>query len=78
MIDIYEVVKKLIGPIDPVGKSESDAARLENIKQLTRLVDMLVSDIDYVANHNKDRVEASMKAIGVFADKFMDSLVGPQ
>lgn len=72
-MDIYEIVKKLVGEIDPIGDSIVDRERLENLKTLTTLVDKLVYDINSIIP-NKDRVEWSMKQAGEFADNFMDSL----
>ena len=72
-IDIYEIVKKLIGEINPIGDSNVDRARLENLKVTTGLVDKLVFDIDSIVP-NKDRVERSMEQAGEFADKFLTDL----
>lgn len=71
---IHEVVKKLIGEIAPVGETNTDNARFENLKAMTELVDLLLSDIDNVANENKDRQEFSMKRAGEFASGFFDRI----
>lgn len=73
-MDIYEIVKKLVGDIDPVGESNTDATRLENLKVMTSLVDKLLSDINDVSVYNKNRVEHSMKVAGEFASKFFDQI----
>jgi hypothetical protein len=70
---IYEVVVKLIGPIMPIGETNTDDERLENLKEMTNLVDRLIYDIGCVI-HNKNRPEYSMKKAGKFADDFFDSL----
>lgn len=70
---IYDVVIKLIGPINPIGKSTEDDRRYENLKVMTELVDKLIGDIDRVIPC-KNRVEYSMKRAGEFADKFFDQL----
>jgi len=75
-IDVYAVVKKLLGPIDPVGAEHIDVTRLENLKQLTNLVDKLVRDIDGVACM-KDRVEYSIKAAGEHASDFLTWIINP-
>ena len=41
-MEVYDVVKKLIGPIEPVGESHTDEKRFENLKALTELVDSLL------------------------------------
>ena len=72
--DIYDVVKKLIGPITPVGDTLIDSDRYEHLKELTLVVGKLMSDIDTVASMNKDRYEFSMKRAGEFANEFLDQL----
>ena len=73
MINLYEVVKKLVGEINPVGETRIDDQRFENLKAMTELVDNLLGDIDRVIP-NKDRAEYSMKRAGEFADKFFDKI----
>ncbi|KKL20322.1 hypothetical protein LCGC14_2456560, partial [marine sediment metagenome] len=41
MIDIYEVVKKLVGDIEPVGASHIDKYNFENLKVMIGLIDKL-------------------------------------
>ncbi len=69
----YDIVKKLIGPVYPIGETHEDAKRLENLKELTLLVDKLIFDIDAVGMQ-KDSHEWSVKEAGKFADKFLDEL----
>ena len=42
----HDVVKKLIGNISPVGESNEDAKRLENLKEMCSLVEAILYDID--------------------------------
>jgi len=70
----YDVVKKLIGPINPVGETNTDNERFENLKAMCELVDQLLTDIDDVAYKNKDRHELSMKRAGEYASKFYDKI----
>ena len=70
----HEIVTKLIGPIAPVGETNTDNARFENLKNMTELVDELLTDIDAVAYLNKDRQEFSMKRAGDFASAFFDKI----
>jgi hypothetical protein len=72
-MELYDVVKKLIGPISPVGETVSDEIRLKNLQTLTRLVDDLVDDIEDVASH-KDSHEYSVSKAGQLADSFMAML----
>jgi len=68
----YDVIMKLIGPINPVGETNIDNERFENLKAMTELVDQLLDDIDQVSHNNKKRQEASMKKAGKFADNWLD------
>lgn len=71
-----EIIKKLIGNINPCGKSEVDAERLENLKAMCELVNDLVGEIDNVAYRNKDSYEASVKAMADYSKKFLTDTLG--
>lgn len=71
---IVEVVKRLIGGIDPIGETNTDNKRFENLKVMTEVVDVLLTDIGWVAENNKDRGEYSRKRAGDFANKFYTKL----
>lgn len=70
MIDVYEVVKKLIGSIQPIGETQTDNRRLENLKAMTELVDKLLTDIDEIAHRYKNNHQYSMKTAAEYASKF--------
>lgn len=72
-MDIYEVVKKLVGKIVPIGETYEDNERYENLKIITVLVDRLLTDIDYIAGEEK-RHEFSRKRAGKFAREFLNKL----
>lgn len=74
IMTLYDVVKKLTGPIDPVGETNTDNARFENLKALTGLVDKLVFDIDRVSMQGKGRAEYSIKRARDFANNFLNDL----
>jgi hypothetical protein len=42
---VYDVVKKLIGPIGPIGDSREDMTRCNNLIDTLALVDALLEDI---------------------------------
>jgi len=63
----HEIVKKLIGPIEPVGETNEDGRRFENLEAMTELFNNLLADIAEVARFNKDRVEYSMNKAGKHA-----------
>jgi len=68
-MDIYDIVMKLTGPVNPVGDSQVDADRKVNLEVLLDLTDRLLTKIDQVAD-NKDRVEWSMKQAGKMCDEW--------
>ncbi|HEY4755800.1 MAG TPA: hypothetical protein VIH28_07090 [Ignavibacteriaceae bacterium] len=70
----YDVVKKLIGEIRPVGKSEVDAKRLENLKAMCELMNEIHSAIDAVAYDFKDDHQASIKNAVEYANNFLNKL----
>lgn len=70
-MNIHEVITKLVGPIKPIGETQTDNDRFENLKIMIDLVDKLLSDIDEII-HYKDRQEYSMKRAGEYADKAFD------
>ena len=40
-MDVYEIVGKLVGPIDPIGETQTDERRFENLKVMTELKESL-------------------------------------
>ena len=70
LMDIYEVVTKLIGPVNPVGEIHTDNDRLENLAVMTDLIEKLILDIGGVVP-NKDRIEFSLRRAGEHAAEFM-------
>ena len=72
-MDLYPIVIKLNGPIEPIGKTETDTERLENLKLLTQLIDELLIDVHHVAEE-QNRSEFSIKVAGQFAKRYLDDL----
>jgi len=68
---IYEVVSRLVGPINPVGDSRIDEERLLNLKIVRGVVDRVLFDIAHVARCNKNLQEHSRKVAGEYADGFL-------
>lgn len=66
----YDVVVKLIGPIQPVGDSSKDLGRLKNLVATIELVNKLLYDI-YLASKESERPEHSMRVIGQRAKDFL-------
>ena len=73
MLNVYEVVNKLIGEITPVGETNEDAKRFENLEQIIILIEKLVWEIEKISEY-ENRVEYSMKKIGKRASEFRNEL----
>lgn len=69
----HEIVKKLIGPIKPVGKSEIDSERFENLKATIELMSSLLFEIEYVAKSSESH-ESSVNKAGNYAKDFLLTL----
>ena len=73
-MEIYDVVRKLVGEIDPIGETNTDNQRFENLKVMTDLIDKLLTDIDDLAYLEKNRHEFSRQRAGKYADKFLKKM----
>jgi hypothetical protein len=72
-LDLYEIVKKLNGPIIPIGETNADNERSENLNHLIDLTDKLIADIMEVAKYC-DRQEYSMMKAGSTAYYFLKNI----
>lgn len=63
----------MIGPIDPVGSSETDSIRLGNLEELCQAVMEILIDIKDVAK-NQSRYEHSMRKAGIVAAQFINEV----
>lgn len=72
-----DVVRKLLGRIEPVADSAIDKERLSNLHETIEVVENLLSDI-YLAAQNKNSQEHSVKEIGLVASKFLTNLYGEE
>ena len=71
-INLY-VTKKLLGDIDPVGESNIDEKRLENLEETIQLVDRLIYDI-FQVSLNRNSQYHSIKILGERAHEYLKSL----
>lgn len=71
-----DVVKKLIGNIRPVGETNEDGRRLENLKLMCELVNDLVTEIDDVHYDFKEMSEHSIKEASDYASNFLTKTLG--
>jgi hypothetical protein len=70
----YDVVKKLIGNVRPVGETREDEKRLENLKALCELMDEIHTEIDAVAYDFRNNHEYSIKEAVKVANDFLTKL----
>ena len=66
----YDLVKKLIGEIEPVGESHTDEKRYENLKEFIDLVYELIQDLHSVAGY-ENNYQHSMKKAGEHVRQFL-------
>ncbi len=67
----YEIIKKLIGDINPIGDYKSDEQKLKNLFDLFNLVSELNEDIIYIATKFKDKNEHSVNVAKKHAINFL-------
>lgn len=70
MTNLYKIVMKLNGPIQPTGEHGVDEDRFKNLQSLTAVLDDLLYDIRQ-ASRTKRNLQASMKKIGIYAHNFL-------
>lgn len=70
-----EIVKKLIGNVNPAGDSSIDEQRFKNLEELCDLVGILVTEISHVAQ-NRESYEVSVKKLGQYAYDFLVDNLG--
>jgi gamma-glutamyl phosphate reductase len=72
-MEIYDVVKKLLGPIEPVGETRADDERYENLQTTITLIDKLLLDIDHVSSFSSSH-EFSVSRAGKRAKSFLKTV----
>lgn len=70
---IYDLVCKIIGPINPVADAAIDSKRRENLKKFDRLIQHLINDIRDIAVLS-DSEYASMKSAGKYAKSILKEI----
>ena len=71
-----DVVNKLIGKIRPIGKSEVDSERFENLKNMCQLANDIIAEIDAVGYDFKDDKQGSIRKCSDYAQEFLTKTVG--
>ena len=73
-MDVYDIVLRLVGPVNPVGETNTDNDRFENLKELVVTTSLLLTKIEEVALQNSDRGEFSMKRAGLHCSEFLNRI----
>jgi len=69
-----EIVRKLIGEIMPVGETNEDQKRFNNLIEMAGLVDILLEDISKVVRRNVDAKEHSVVKARTYAKEFLTQI----
>ena len=71
---IYDVVMKIIGPINPIGETNEDDRRLENLRTFIDLTNRFLANIDDIAGTYKNAREFSKKRAADVCAAFYNDL----
>ena len=71
---IYEVITKLVGPIDPIAESREDDRRFENLKVMISIFDKIHSDLDDLEFEHKNKPEFSRKRAAEYVSCYFDKI----
>lgn len=71
-----DVVEKLIGKINPVGESNTDEERFNNLQEMCKLVNELVTKIDDVVVRHQNDNAYSIKRSADYAKNFLTNTLG--
>jgi len=70
-MEIDDIVMKFIGAIEPVGETHIDDERFENLKELTILIDALLTRVYEIPHYHSDKKEFSIKRSCDYASDFL-------
>ena len=68
---ITDIVRKIVGPIRPVGETNEDNERFENLKVMCKLIEGLLNDVERVGYDYRNAHEFSKKRASTHAQKFI-------
>ena len=71
---VIDVVRKLCGKIDPIGMSEVDAKRLDNLEEFGEVALSAVRDLRAVIDQNRMSTKDSVKHIVGVAHFYLDEI----
>lgn len=70
----YDVVKKMIGAIRPVGETNTDNERFENLKAMCKLMDEIDTALNDVVWDFRNSQEYLIKRSVEYADNFLKKI----
>jgi len=70
---ITDVIKIVIGQIEPIGETYADEKRYNNLQQMEVLIENLIAEVGKTSLE-RDRYESSVKKIGEEATKFLKKI----
>ena len=50
-MEVYEIVKKLVGDIAPIGDSGYDKNSYKNLEVMIELLEAIVEDVEYITRY---------------------------
>ncbi len=68
-----DVIKKLIGPVRPIGETNADDERLKNLHEMMDVMQFMYWELRSIAA-NKDAGEYSISLAGKEAHNFLENL----
>lgn len=72
-LNTFELVMKLVGPVQPLGESHTDEVRLANLMELVSVTSFLLGEIKRVSEVRDSH--SSVKEAAVYATKYLASLL---
>lgn len=73
-MDLYQINKKLIGDVIPVGDASRDPERFENLKKMCDLAYSLICEIQGVSE-NANAYEYSVQRAGKYAKDYLENVI---
>lgn len=71
-MDLYEITKKLSGPISPIGCHATDKDRQQNLLQVIELTASLLSELNDIHENNIDSHQASCSDAANLIESFFE------
>ena len=71
-IELYDIIKKLTGSLEPIGETNYDAKVLKNLEELETALIPIITDLVETAKE-EEKVEASMQKCGKKAKEILET-----